>query len=1136
MRTSTRSLRDPRTSEQLAFLRGLLPAAVCLLAFGCSGGGGGGGGGGTFQVADLNVTNGQVWFINRPIIIGFSDAVDFNTVSLSTINIRQVTGAPSAGEFFQPLLANGLVDTHTVVFQPLCPVKADYSDAGLKPGGIAYEIKILGADSGQGLTVRSASGTSLAFSETRTFTTPDSTALSVLFFDTKSGAPAPVVRQAGSTTQDATYVEIGSDPNNRLYFERQSNGSVILEGGALLPLNLLSDPAQHVSLLIAFDQAVDPSVANISSQRLRWEYEDPLLSWTPLETVVVLEQNCSTTGALVRIDSAGILPPGTSLRAVVTPEFRDIVGEANSLSQDSFAPADTVLPPPVLADSVEEEFDVGGTQPGSHEDVAPTFGEPVAEWGNGELISTFNFTGTGGNGGDFDWQIPAGQVFILDTTSTVIAGGPNYVPTTQQVVINGVLDVRNMRVNAGATLKVQGPNRLLILATGKIEILGKIELSGIDNKGVATLNTTNIPEPGAAGVAGGGKGGTGNPLTNISSPRGGNGFGAFQSIDGGGQGGETGYQTAVALQFVPDCRRGAGGGGGQFGPGQPSPFGPGTGTYDQSFIGLDGENGFDNRITGCSTPPLGATTNVNPPKGGALGPAPFSDLDTNNDFLGAYFDSNTNILTLGELQQAWAGAGGGGGGSAAFTNGQSFPMIPFDCCGVYSDEKGAGGGGGGGSLTVLALGDIMFGPAGGIAARGGTGGGGENEINFNRVGGGSGGGSGGHVILQTASQVDFSLYQQTGTPPSQAIIVTGSEGGAGKNDVGGASTGTNGSFEKPPTADACPAGYPTVAPNNCLGLWDGAGGDGSPGIIQLHTPNGLGGGDIKLPPGKTLANLCKPTPVHATANERLVPTFGRTSRARSIWIPLGRGGLDPNAVVAPFYKPSTWEFGDVDANGLVQTTNGIVNTQAPLLTGTPVVFAPTPGLPSVIDSAGFVMAMDATALIGSPQEYLLQNMGLLEHFVLQLTSISTPSNFKRFDVVSGTYDPNAAPPRLTLTVSNELGSLKSFVTGAGNTKAELIPSYFRIRTDGLLDALPSSASVQIGFQATVATSAGVPDESQAVPVPPGPDPNALNGSPLNPDFRFFRFEVRFDIDALGNGLTPNNPLPSVEFLRIPFRF
>jgi hypothetical protein len=65
-----------------------------------------------------------------------------------------------------------------------------------------------------------------------------------------------------------------------------------------------------------------------------------------------------------------------------------------------------------------------------------------------------------------------------------------------------------------------------------------------------------------------------------------------------------------------------------------------------------------------------------------------------------------------------------------------------------------------------------------------------------------------------------------------------------------------------------------IGTNRCLGHIDGAGGDGGPGVIQLHTPRGLSGGDILLPPGKTLADLCQPVPVYTTPTEWLLPSIG----------------------------------------------------------------------------------------------------------------------------------------------------------------------------------------------------------------------------------------------------------------------
>lgn len=1097
---------------QRKLLRRAAPLALGLLAFGCGGGGGGGGAGGNFQVDAVNLQANSVWLVNRPITIRFSKPVDFTTVNLNSINIRQLSGTPALGEF-------SLADPFTVSFQPLCPRLADFSDAGLVPGGISYELRLLGNSA---FSVRSTDGSILQTADQRVFSTPNSFDPAALFFDAVTGPPVPVVRSVTSIATDATHVEIGGDPNSRVYFERANNGVVSLENGFVLPLNLLSDATSSVAFLIAFNQPVDPSAQNLAPTRLRLEYFDQTGTWRTVDANLSLEANCSGTGALVRLEPIGSLPPDAQLRLFLAPEFRDLVGETNSVTQTQFAPAETQPVTGVLADSLEEEFLVGNPDPGSTEDPAPNTGLPVADWGNGAVSTAFDFDGTGGVNGTFDWEVKAGQVVILDTTVTAIVGGPGFVPSEQQIVVGGVVDVRNFRVAQGGTLKVQGPNPMTLLASGTVEINGLIEISGADSRGVGSLGTTNIPEPGSTGIAGGGKGGTGSPLTNASSPRGGPGSGAFNQPDLGGQGGETTFWTGGGGSV--DARRGTGGGGGRFGPDQ---FAAGSSTIlDQKFIGLDAEKGFNNLFVpvGTQPAPIGAVTGQAPPLGGAVGPSPFVDPFSNNDFYGRSFDSTTGTITTGELTQPWAGAGGGGGGDAAFSNGAPFPVVPFDPSG---DEKGAGGGGGGGSMQVLALGTIKFGSVGVIRCRGGTGGGGENTNFVDRVGGGSGGASGGHVVLQTAAKIDFTSATST---TQVSIFTTGGQGGAGKDDIGGAKIGQAGAQETVPNADACPV---NTTQQPCLGPISGAGGDGSPGLIQLHTPNGLGGGDILLPAGRTLADLCKPTPINATATVRMLPTFGRASVARSIWVPMGLAGLDPNAVAAPFFKPSTLDFGGIDTvTGQVNVTGGVVDL-GPVLLG-PATVGVAPTLPNILPS-GRTIVMDATPLIGGPQEYFLSNPGLLKRATLLLNQVGNPANNQRFDIATAVYVSTSVPPTLQLTMVSSDPLLTSFAAGGG-VEASVIPTYFKIVTNGVKDALPSSAAVYLKFQAAPATAAGVPDTALAVPPIPGSDISVLNADLNNANFRFLRFQIEFDIDTLGAGITPATPLPGVDFLRLPYRY
>src|SRR5688572_28939086 len=91
----------------------LLSSLIALSAgFALPACGGGGGGGGEFQITGINLRQNDVWRINRSIRITFSKPVDFASVNLNTLNVRQVGGGPTAGEFW---LENG---DRTVVFQP----------------------------------------------------------------------------------------------------------------------------------------------------------------------------------------------------------------------------------------------------------------------------------------------------------------------------------------------------------------------------------------------------------------------------------------------------------------------------------------------------------------------------------------------------------------------------------------------------------------------------------------------------------------------------------------------------------------------------------------------------------------------------------------------------------------------------------------------------------------------------------------------------------------------------------------------------------------------------------------------------------------------------------------------------------
>ena len=519
------------SSRTLRCARVAALAALSLFPWAC-GGGGSGDGGGELQIVAVNLPPNFVgWELNRPIRITFNEALDPTTVNTNTINVREPNGTPAFGT-----ASVDPSDKKSAIWRPDCPTLDDLSDAGLQPNTL-YELRVIGASQNAGFTVRSRSGAVLELSETRTFTTPNSTLFSDLFVDQVVGsAPQPVIRPAGSLLADATYLLVDGVQH---YFETQAGGSIALNPPLTLPLNLLSDPASQVELYIQFNQSVDMRSSNINSARIRWEFESAPGLWVAVTASVSLESNCTESGAVVRFVPEGLLPPGTNMRAVVAPEFVDIVFDGNELPLDQFAPMDSVPAPVPLADNYLEEFNNN-----AREDAAAPFAEPHAAWNdNGELKAKFSFTGTGGPGTDFDWKVSAGEIVFLSSINSTIQGGPGFIKQKSQTVIGGVVDVRNLWIEAGGLVQCDGPNPIRILASGDVRIEGLLDISGNKSPGVVSLDTTNIPEPGAAGRCGGGRGGTGSPLTTASSPRGGNGAGAFDQLDAGGEGGETGWAT-----------------------------------------------------------------------------------------------------------------------------------------------------------------------------------------------------------------------------------------------------------------------------------------------------------------------------------------------------------------------------------------------------------------------------------------------------------------------------------------------------------------------------------------------------------------------------------------------------------------
>ncbi|MBL8857922.1 MAG: hypothetical protein JNL28_05410 [Planctomycetes bacterium] len=1147
---------------QIGLLAGLTSLAACS---------GGGSGGGTFAVNSVSIQPNSTVQINRPIEITFSEGVNFASVNLNTINITRTGGAPAAGEFrYKTVKLNPndpcseeVVLTNVIVFQPACPTLDDYSDAGLTPGGFQYRLNVVGSGD-DGVTVRSTSGKVLGSSQTLLFSTPASSDATQLFVDPQvNSAPRAVIADPACPTQTkVSYIELGGDDTNRVKFVKRpvpvtALGADVETPGYLSPLNFYSDPNSRVTVVLQLDQPVNPASSNVNASTVLMQYlvdeANPGLdaNWANVPHSVQLAANCTVTGAIVRVTPTGILPQGRLVRIALTPDFRDIVGNGGLLTTvvASFRVRTATNPgtttPGLTADAATENFTIPGNLTGSGQDTTAVLDAPPAIWGTttGELKASFNFGGTGGPGGAFVYRVRQ-QVSGSTIFNTSFQSITNEDQSLTQPCVNGQIDVKDFIVDPNAVLEIRGPNACVIRASGKVDINGRIFLRGANSRGVVSFSTANLPEAGATGNAGGGRGGTGSPLTTQSTPRGEAGFGAFGLINGGGGGGESG----VNVNF--NNARPGGGGGGSFATDVPRLLTATTinpACPEQSIIGLDAEDGAPG-----SPQAIGAQhPGVLIPEGGIKGPRPFTNLNPVDPIVAALDDDlgtptqaffhiddfwgsmliGTTIIR-GELANPGAGAGGGAGGDAVISS--TFPLTPFNGA---IDKKGAGGGGGGGSLTILCLGTIKFGAAGRIDASGGTGGGGENTSGINRVGGGSGGGSGGHVILQAGGDIDFTLCAPGNAAQNYStgagIFARGGQGGEGINGVGGTNPP---SIETPPTQDMLPpnsygAGALCAVTGNAVGVVVCAGGDGGPGVIQLHVSDlskikvPTTNNPFITPAGPTkISHIIRPNPIGTTpintdvpANWRqLLPIFGRNSKAVSKWVALGSTSVPPTGSTP---KPVTFfHAGTNTTTGFVNSTFGNVPELSPILTGT---LAASPALP-FIAADGRSVVFDTTAIT---DDVYLRNPALVRQFVLRVSGATV----RRFEITGATYDSTANTLRVTVADS---GSPLAMLTGT----AAVIPRFFRVAENGTFDTLSSSSSIKIEFQAAPAAPSGLPNESLTTPWVTNITALNTSVSPANTTLRFFRFRVSFEIGIGAPNLNFDTPTPSIDFLKTPFKF
>src|SRR5262249_2740178 len=182
---------------------------------------------------------------------------------------------------------------------------------------------------------------------------------------------------------------------------------------------------------------------------------------------------------------------------------------------------------------------------------------------------------------------------------------------------------------------------------------------------------------------------------------------------------------------------------------------------------------------------------------------------------------------------------------------------------------------------------------------------------------------------------------------------------------------------------------------------------------------------------------------------------------------------------------------------------------------------------------------------GSPHfisnDIYLRTPALLENCAIRMAIVETPDNFEEYDIAHAVYDEGSADPgdeSLTISVTDERGPLQGFIdrnAGPGRTVGfQLMPRFFRVVTNNLEDSLPTNTFVRLQFQAARDNGTGAPDEANPL-VDWTSNIAQFNSLPPG-QLQFFRFQVEFDLDSQGQGVSVHTVPVNLEFLRIPFVF
>ncbi|MFT7516340.1 MAG: hypothetical protein ACI84O_000115 [Myxococcota bacterium] len=1139
----------------------------------------------TFAVLDTTVVNGDTWLLNRPIDIYFDNAIDFNSVSTSSVIFRATDtanlGIPVTGTFELIHDVQGRAD-HAIRFTPSCPSNLAFDNGGFVPGNIGYELLLPTESSGGYTVVRDIAGHPLSVGLTRRFVTP--------------------------SVGDTYFYDPLFTPPQMTGITGESGLGLLSMGGA--------------SFSVHFDQGISPSPDNFTKDRIYVEYSDALGSFPLVPQIVpgnwVVVNNCGETAELL-FQVSGVLLPGRSVRAVTTSDFEDLSGDKNSNADNSAVIVLETLaevytnisvdPDLVTYDQFIEDYAVG-----TGLDYEADLPQPSANIEQGQITASFVFPDDNGSG-KIDFHLSSSHLEFNTTGTQTDTDDFGNIFT----VVDGVMYTDNFTIDAGASIRAFGDNPLIIYVAGDARIEGEVDASGFNaNEADGLSNRHDIVVVGGQGVCGGGNGGNASSVIDFTTPLGDNGGGPFGTTQGGGGGGEGGYQqdrnpaavgggpTLTGTEYLVA----SGGGGGAFaltrtdavfydqwpssslpsghdnagpdlridrhtifnstidpdayfvgaenglrgsaiGSGAPENFPPTQsvrGYQDQSQdpVAVDTVN-FDPAQTGISLNDNALYgTPVNGPDGGFGGSSVFNAVDpifgTSNDFYGEryFWDGTPGVVPVtvsGELFAPHAGSGGGASGDLQtvlryMDDGQGAPLpltshypdLAFPQGTTQRYFRGAGGGGGGGQIQIHVIGHIILGPTASLKVNGGNGTGGDSTSSGGLDGSTtqvSGSGGGSGGHLILSSASGLNL----------TLINVGTAGTPGTpstffdnlipNYVMQAIGGRRGWAASKLAENFLAAAN---APNNYDGngsFQTGRGGAGASGVIQIHLPNPLT--DIAY--HSSVEAAFKQYITLENLNNPVVSV-----RQDDI---LALYSLPTPFTLMPFFSPqsqvqSVWI--DTGLAGLRQPITG--TGPFPNYDFGDLDFDGLDAFGHVKGNGNFVDVLadiysGASATVGSggfSVTVATTTLGDSWKFNPQLLiGCDFVLSTNTYEIISATLSTNTDLVITTLVSDGEM---------VGGGAFSIRNKFFGISSGEIKDKLPASSSVRIQFQGADAISADSTEPDTATLT----EWTGVNATTLDnlDGKRFIRYRVTFDIDALNQGGFNALSRPTLGYLKIPY--